>query len=70
MSDQERLQAIAQIAHCGGLADLGASDALIAIRRLTLRYWERGGTLETQRLRVEDTMILAAIEAVKSRVTP
>jgi len=34
------LKQIAMIAHCGGLAGLDEDRALVAIRRLSLRYWD------------------------------
>ena len=35
------LMHIADLAHCGGLAGLTEAEALIAIRRLTLKHWDK-----------------------------
>lgn len=44
--------AIATIAHSGGLTGLSEAEALVAIRLLTLRAWDRTGTVEQVRDRV------------------
>jgi hypothetical protein len=41
MTEFDVLSHIAELAHNGGLADLSERDVLVAIRRLTLRYWPR-----------------------------
>lgn len=45
----EVLKAIASIAHCGGMAGMTESDALIAIRRATLPYFVTVATEEQHR---------------------
>jgi len=49
----DALRAIADIAHAGGFARLSESDALTAIRRLSLPYWNTTGTDTVMRRRVE-----------------
>ena len=52
------IKQIADIAHCGGLAGLTEADALTAIRRLSLKYWDT--TRNTEQM-TQDT-----IDAVRS----
>ena len=52
------LRHIAAIAHSGGLAGLDQFDALCAVRRLTLKYWDSQQTEEAERL--------AAVDAVRA----
>jgi hypothetical protein len=40
-ADLKTLCQIADLAHCSGLAGLHEGEALVAIRRLTLMYWDR-----------------------------
>lgn len=62
MRESEKMAAalmhIAAIAHSGGMAGLDEFDALRAVRRLTLKYWD-----ETQN---EDEQRLAAVDAVRA----
>ena len=44
------LARVTVIAHDGGLLNLSANDALIAIRRLTVGRFPKGGTLADRRL--------------------
>ena len=44
LRDAERWKQIATVAHCGGLAGLSESDALVLIRRLTLPVWDKSKT--------------------------
>lgn len=59
----ERLRAdaaaVAMIAHSGGLADLSEGNALIAIRRLTLRAWDNSGSLQEIKRRVRAALARA-----------
>jgi hypothetical protein len=41
--DAERLRAVANIAHAGGLQGMSEGDALTAIRRLTIDHWTAHG---------------------------
>lgn len=50
------LQGVAAIAHSGGLVEMPESDALIAIRRATLTYWDSSAS---------DNQTRAAIAKVK-----
>ena len=50
------LKAVTSIAHCGGLSGMSDGEALIAIRRMTLPYFDKAATLEQHR---------AAIASVK-----
>lgn len=52
------LRHITAIAHSGGLAGLDEFDALCAVRRLTLKYWDSKQT--------EDDERLAAVDAVRA----
>lgn len=42
----EDLEGIAMVAHCGGLDGMSQDDALIAIRRSTVSYWDKSATRE------------------------
>lgn len=55
------LAMVADIAHSGGLAHHSDFTALTTIRRLTLAAWNRHGTEEQHRQRVQD----AGREAVR-----
>lgn len=50
------LKRIAVIAHSGGLDGLYEFDALYAVRRLTLKYWDSQQTEDEQRRAVIDAM--------------
>lgn len=52
------LKHIAAIAHSGGLAGLDEYEAMCAVRRLTLKYWDSKQT--------EDEERLAAVDAVRA----
>lgn len=52
------LRRIADIVHSGGLVGLDEFDALCAVRRLTLKYWDCK--------RTEDEERIAAVDAVRS----
>lgn len=53
------LRAVATIAHEGGLARLSEGEAWCAIRRLTLCWWVRTGSLADGQERVRAAMLLA-----------
>ena len=61
---QRTMKQITDLAHYGGLAMLSEADALVAIRRLTLKYWDKKRTIDAATL---DT--LAAVRASKAVVT-
>ncbi len=46
------LKRIADLAHAGGLAMLSEADTLVAIRRLTLPYWNKGRPTDPMQLDV------------------
>jgi hypothetical protein len=52
------LKRVADLAHAGGLAMLTDAEALIAIRRLTLPYWNRK--------RLTDPMQLDVLHALRA----
>ena len=56
-ADMAKLRNIASIAHCGGLVGMSVSDALTAVRRATLPYFDTEATEEQHR-----AMIAAAQE--------
>jgi hypothetical protein len=60
-AEEDTLKQIADIAHCGGLAGLTEVEALIAIRRLTLMYLDKGRNTDVM---TSDT--LAALRASKA----
>ena len=43
MQEIDVLQALAKVAHAGGLENLSEHEALNRIRKLTLPYWDRKG---------------------------
>ena len=49
MDDVNRLKRIATIAHCGGIANMSVDDALTAIRKITLPYFDREASDEEVR---------------------
>ena len=52
---KELLEQIANIAHHGGLLDLGKDDALTAIRRLTISRWDKEECTRLQLLSQHNT---------------
>ena len=50
------LKHIAAIAHSGGLAGLDEFDAMCAVRRLTLKYWDNKQTEDEERLSAVDAV--------------
>jgi hypothetical protein len=60
-AEEDTLKQIADIAHCGGLAGLTEAEALIAVRRLTLMYLDKGRNTDVM---TSDT--LAALRASKA----
>jgi hypothetical protein len=60
-AEKNTLKQIADIAHCGGLAGLTETEALTAIRRLTLTHWDKRRHTDAMTL---DT--LAALMASKA----
>jgi hypothetical protein len=60
-TEENTLKQIADIAHCGGLAGLTEVEALIAVRRLTLIYLDKGRNTDAMTM---DT--LAALRASKA----
>jgi hypothetical protein len=60
-AEKKTLKQIADIAHCGGLAGLSEAEALIAVRRLTLMYLDKGRNIAAM---ARDT--LAALSASKA----
>lgn len=64
----ERLCAIlgnvADIAHSSGLVAASEGDALVAVRRLTLGYWDACGTEAEHRHRVRAAMLKSQISAL------
>lgn len=57
MSD--KLKHIAAIAHCGGLVGLSEAEALIVIRKLTVKDWSISGSSRS----MHDTVLEALEEA-------
>jgi hypothetical protein len=62
------LAQIADVAHCGGLADLSERDALITVRRLTLPHWNRSGGQDEMRQRVGSALRTADQQAACTRI--
>jgi hypothetical protein len=60
-AEKKTLKQIADIAHCGGLAGLSETNALTAVRRLTLMYLDKGRNTDVM---TSDT--LAALRASKA----
>lgn len=59
------LTQIADIAHDGGLGNLSEAAALVAIRRLTLKYWDAGRSITQATLCVN-----AAEQASRAAMRP
>lgn len=56
---REALGHIAAIAHSGGLIGMSEADAMVAIRRLSLQAWDKGGAEEQLRKRVRAAALAA-----------
>ena len=59
----ESLRHIAAIAHCGGLCGLSEAGTLTAIRRISLVAWDKSGSEEHMRRKVNAALLAAAVGA-------
>ena len=55
---------VADIAHSSGLVAASEGDALVAVRKLTLGYWDACGTEDEHRHRVRAAMLKSQTSAL------
>lgn len=63
MTPEQKLKAIANLAHCGGLANMSEADTLIEIRRITIGDWRPAPTEAGMREQVVVAQLAAKLLA-------